>query len=173
MRKEILTTMFIVLFISGFSAQGQEKTQPETGRPAVTPLRKLQLPEPKLTGSVSLEQAMAVRRSVRQFTSQELNLEQVGQLAWAGQGITQKERGYRTAPSAGALYPIRLYFIIKGGMYVYEPNDHSLELGEESCSQVRPKGPPIYAFGSRAHRPEYSPPGGQFGISLGANRRLR
>jgi SagB-type dehydrogenase family enzyme len=127
MRKEILTTMFIVLFISGFSAQGQEKTQPETGRPAVTPLRKLQLPEPKLTGSVSLEQAMAVRRSVRQFTSQELNLEQVGQLAWAGQGITQKERGYRTAPSAGALYPIRLYFIIKGGMYVYEPNDHSLE----------------------------------------------
>jgi len=127
MRKVILTTIFILLFTVDFSVQGQERTQPGTGRPAVTPLRKLQLPEPKLTGDVSLEQAMAVRRSVRQFTRQELNLEQVGQLAWAGQGITQKELGYRTAPSAGALYPIRLYFIIKGGMYVYEPTEHSLE----------------------------------------------
>ena len=117
----------IILFALSIFAQGQEGTETGTNRPVTTPLSKLQLPQPKLVGNVSLEETLAARRSVRQFTGQELNLEQVGQLAWAGQGITQKETGYRTAPSAGAIYPIKLYFIVKGGMYVYEPSDHSLE----------------------------------------------
>ncbi len=127
MKAAIPITIFILLSVVGFPAQGQERTEPETDRPAVTPLRKLQLPEPKLTSDVSVEEALAARRSVRQFTKKELNLEQVSQLAWAGQGITKKDTGYRTAPSAGAIYPIRLYFIIKGGIYVYEPGEHSLE----------------------------------------------
>ncbi len=127
MKTAIPITIFILLSCAVFSVQGEETTETEISRPAVTPLRKLQLPEPKLTGILSVEEALAARRSIRQFTKEELDLEQVAQLAWAGQGITQKETGYRTAPSAGAIYPIRLYFIIKGGMYVYEPGTHSLE----------------------------------------------
>jgi len=80
--------------------------------PIVSPLNIVRLSRPKLTGPVSLEQTLARRRSVRQFTRQQLDLAQISQLAWAGQGITEPRRGFRTAPSAGALYPIRLYFCL-------------------------------------------------------------
>lgn len=95
--------------------------------PRVSPLNIVRLSQPKLTGPVSLEQTLARRRSVRQFTRQQLDFTQIGQLAWAGQGITEPQRGFRTAPSAGALYPIRLYFATQEGMFVYNPNEHSLE----------------------------------------------
>lgn len=88
---------------------------------------KIALPEPKLMGPLSLEQALAKRRSVRQFAGQQLDFVQIGQLAWAGQGITEKQRGFRTAPSAGAIYPIRLYFATQKGLFVYNAKEHSLE----------------------------------------------
>jgi protease I len=87
----------------------------------------VQLAEPKLTGSLSFEQALAKRRSVRQFTNQPLKFAQIGQLAWAGQGITEPQKGLRTAPSAGAIYPIELYFATPEGLFVYRPDQHSLE----------------------------------------------
>jgi SagB-type dehydrogenase family enzyme len=93
----------------------------------VSSLKTVRLSEPRLTGRTSLEQTLAKRRSVRQFTGQQLSAEQISQLAWAGQGITEKQRGFRTAPSAGALYPIKLYFVTQEGMFVYNPHQHSLE----------------------------------------------
>jgi protease I len=51
----------------------------------------------------------------------------MGQLAWAGQGITEPDKGLRAAPSAGALYPIELYFVATQGSFVYQPKQHSLE----------------------------------------------
>jgi len=90
-------------------------------------LKIIQLPEPKLVGTVSFEQALSKRRSVRQFTGQPFKFSQVGQLAWAGQGITEQKKGLRTAPSAGELYPIELYFVMPEGLFVYRPALHSLE----------------------------------------------
>ena len=90
-------------------------------------LRVLQLAEPKLSGQVSLEEALTKRRSVRQFTGQPLKPTQVSQLAWAGQGITEPVRGLRTAPSAGAVYPIDLYFATPEGLFIYRPKGHGLE----------------------------------------------
>jgi SagB-type dehydrogenase family enzyme len=90
-------------------------------------LRTIQLSEPNLTGALSLESAFAQRRSTRQFSSKKLTLSQIGQLAWAGQGITDSAAGLRTAPSAGALYPITLYIAIYDGLFVYRPQSHSLE----------------------------------------------
>ena len=87
----------------------------------------IQLSPPKLAGRLSLEETLAKRRSVRAFTSQPLEFEQIGQLAWAGQGITERQKGFRTAPSAGAIYPIKLYFVIQKGIFVYNPDEHSLE----------------------------------------------
>ncbi|MHC4574354.1 MAG: DJ-1/PfpI family protein [Planctomycetota bacterium] len=89
--------------------------------------RILQLPEPKLTGSLSFEEALAKRRSVRQFASLPLALDQLAQLAWAGQGITERQQGFRTAPSAGAIYPITMYFATPEGLFLYNPGEHSLE----------------------------------------------
>jgi SagB-type dehydrogenase family enzyme len=76
---------------------------------------------------MSLEQALAQRRSVRDFREQGLTLEQLSQLLWAAQGITNP-RGFRTAPSAGALYPLELYVVSRDGFYHYRPAGHELAL---------------------------------------------
>ena len=114
-------TIFTIILV-GFAAicLGQRRSR-------VSPVKIVQLSAPRLTGPVSFEQALAKRRSVRQFTSQPLNFAQIGQLAWAGQGITEPEKGLRTAPSAGAIYPIKLYFVTQEGTFVYHPDKHSLE----------------------------------------------
>jgi len=92
-----------------------------------SPLKIVQLTEPRQKGPLSLEEALAKRRSVRQFTGQPLKLSEIGQLAWAGQGITEPKRGLRTAPSAGEIYPIELYFVTQDGLFVYRPQGHGLE----------------------------------------------
>jgi SagB-type dehydrogenase family enzyme len=88
----------------------------ETAR--VTPL-----PSPIVSGGESLAEALAERRSVRSFADQTLTPSQIGQLLWAAQGITHPQ-GYRTAPSAGALYPLEAYVVTAAGVYHYEPQGH-------------------------------------------------
>jgi SagB-type dehydrogenase family enzyme len=85
----------------------------------------LQLPPPERKGTMSLEEALARRRSVREFTPEALSERELSQLLWAAQGITHGE-GLRTAPSAGALYPLELYVASAGGFYRYEPRPHRL-----------------------------------------------
>ena len=89
------------------------------------------LPEPSVTGTTSLEQLIAQRRSRRDYQNTALELAEIGQLLWAAQGITHV-RGLRAAPSAGALYPLELYVVtgrIEGlahGMYHYDSRQHQL-----------------------------------------------
>jgi len=90
-------------------------------------LKIIQLAEPKFKGTVSFEEALVRRRSVRQYADRPLGFGEISQLAWAGQGITEPEKGLRTAPSAGALYPIDLYFATPEGLFLYRPGDHILE----------------------------------------------
>jgi len=87
----------------------------------------ISLPEPKIKGEMSLEEAIKDRRSIRSFDEKDLNLEQISQLLWAAQGITD-ERGHRASPSAGALYPLELYIVKKDGAYHYVPEGHKLEM---------------------------------------------
>ena len=92
---------------------------------------KMMLPEPRYDGEVSIEEALLKRRSIRQYTGEPLTPQEVSQLLWAGQGITDP-RGYRTAPSAGALYPLEIYVVVGDvenlaeGVYKYEPVEHEL-----------------------------------------------
>lgn len=85
------------------------------------------LPKPILDGAMSLEQAMQTRRSVRSFQADLLSESQKSQLLWAAQGITNS-RGYRSAPSAGALFPLEVYWIEHVGLYHYDPSQHALKL---------------------------------------------
>jgi SagB-type dehydrogenase family enzyme len=93
------------------------------------------LPDPALEGEMSLEEAILERRSRRDFGDSPLTATEISQILWAGQGITDPE-GHRTAPSAGALYPLELYLVageqgVEGlgeGVYHYVPQSHSLEL---------------------------------------------
>jgi SagB-type dehydrogenase family enzyme len=91
----------------------------------------IKLPAPDRDGSVPLETTLQNRRSVRFFQEAPLSLPAVSQLLWAAQGITDL-RGFRTAPSAGALYPLEIYIVahdvsgLKKGIYLYKPADHTL-----------------------------------------------
>jgi len=76
---------------------------------------------------MSLEQALAARRSQREFASKPLPLVELGQLAWAAQGVTEPDDGLRTAPSAGALYPLELYFLLPDGVLHYIVAEHAFE----------------------------------------------
>ena len=93
--------------------------------------KKIKLPEPRYSSNISVEQALLKRRSIRQYKDEPLTLAEVSQLLWAAQGVTDAE-GYRTAPSAGALYPLEVYVVIgnvKGimpGIYKYKPYRHEL-----------------------------------------------
>ncbi len=87
----------------------------------------IQLPQPKEKGEDTLEEVLWERHSVREYKDQELNWEQIGQLLWAAQGINRPGTPYRTAPSAGALYPLELYVLLPDGLFHYLPQKHVLE----------------------------------------------
>jgi len=108
---------------------------------------EIKLPEPLTEGEMSLERTLDQRRSVRSYSDSSLSLEELSQLIWAAQGITKRMEkpahwpesrewfgGLRTAPSAGALYPLEVYVAagevegLEKGLYRYHPLQHSLEM---------------------------------------------
>ncbi|MHC4550163.1 MAG: SagB/ThcOx family dehydrogenase [Planctomycetota bacterium] len=94
------------------------------------------LPAAVRKGGLPLREALAQRRSVREFEAAPLTREQIGQLLWAAQGITDA-RGYRTAPSAGALYPLEVYVATAEGVFHYRPHDHALARLSDQDVRVR------------------------------------
>ena len=124
----VLLTVFIV---GGISCVGKA---PETLAPLLQgPAGEvsIKLPQPCYSSKVSLEESLLKRRSVREYSGEALTLEEVSQLLWAAQGITS-EWGGRTAPSAGALYPLEVYVAVGNvenlnpGVYKYKPERHEL-----------------------------------------------
>lgn len=109
-------------------ASGEAEPAPT---PAAAEETTVDLPQPRLEGNTSLEEALQKRRSVREYAGAPLTLDEVSQLLWAAQGITS-ESGGRTAPSAGALYPLEVYLAagdVEGlptGVYRYDPAPHQL-----------------------------------------------
>jgi SagB-type dehydrogenase family enzyme len=107
----------IFSFISVISFYGQENM--------------FKLPQPRKDSFLSVERAIYSRRSVREYQDKDLKLEDVSQLLWAAQGITSPY-GLRSAPSAGALYPVEIYLVatkvekLQPGVYKYIPLTHSL-----------------------------------------------
>lgn len=107
------------------------------GKPANMPTEStgqettIKLPEPRYESDVSIEQSLLQRRSIRSYSNDPLTLQEVAQLLWAAQGITGSG-GLRTAPSAGALYPLEVYVVcgnvqgLPSGIYVYKPDEHEL-----------------------------------------------
>ncbi len=92
------------------------------------PVREVSsLPRPSGRGTVTLERALSMRRSHREFTTEPLNDQQIGQLLWAAQGVTA-DWGGRTAPSAGGLYPLELYLLTPDAYRHYLPEGHRVEV---------------------------------------------
>ena len=131
----------MVIIISGcynFTADVREGASASTEDPLS--LTVYFLPSPDTAGgAVSVEEALAGRRSRRDFTDKALSIEQLAQILWAAYGITEPDAenpalrgGLRTAPSAGAMYPLEIYVAVgnvtrvETGLYKYEPIDDKI-----------------------------------------------
>lgn len=133
----VAALLFRIFFSSVTPARGINKeSATELHLPALTdqiPGTMISLPQPITDGHVSLEKSMSLRRSVRTYKNQPLSIQELSQLLWAGQGVTN-ERGFRTAPSAGATFPIELFVVVnnvqglKKGIYHYIIGEHKLKL---------------------------------------------
>jgi len=123
-KHSILLTMVIIPFILNgcISSKPSLTSQDEMAQSQLTPL-----PEPSFEGQLSLEETLLLRRSMREYRDQPLDLAEISQLLWAAQGITNPA-GYRTVPSAGALYPLEIYIVTEAGVFHYLPYDHALHV---------------------------------------------
>jgi SagB-type dehydrogenase family enzyme len=115
---------FLVLFFAFYKKNPDElKAEEKKG--------KITLPKVSYAGKTSVEEALSQRRSIREYKDEPLKLEELSQLLWAAQGITS-DRGGRTAPSAGAKYPLEIFVVVgkveklDPGIYHYHPQDHTL-----------------------------------------------
>jgi len=102
--------------------------------------KTFQLPVPSFESNVSVEQALLNRRSRRDFKSDPISMNDVSQILWAAYGINQSKkfslfrsgRRLKTAPSAGARYPLELYLVagkvndLPPGLFKYLPSDHCI-----------------------------------------------
>ncbi len=126
-----------LLIIATACTNNGNKTVNENETPAISENMSdhinVNLPEPSLDGNSSLESVLSRRRSVREYKQEPLSIEQLSQLLWAAQGITGSANK-RTAPSAGALYPLEVLLSadnvtgLESGIYRYEPIEHKLIL---------------------------------------------
>lgn len=130
MKKIIYLTLIVIpLLLSGCT--GFKATTIAPDALSASPAQVIKLPAPRLASSVSLEETLHNRRSIRDYSGNPLKLEEVSQLLWATQGVTS-DTGFRTAPSAGALYPLKVYLVagnvdnLVNGIYEYNPPEHEL-----------------------------------------------
>ncbi|MDH3681755.1 MAG: nitroreductase family protein, partial [Acidimicrobiia bacterium] len=101
--RALRVTLIVALTIGcGDQDETREQEKPEA---------RVQLVPPRHQSDVSVEEALLNRRSVREYTGAALTLAEVSQLLWAAQGTTN-DQGFRTAPSAGALYPLEVYVVV-------------------------------------------------------------
>jgi len=94
---------------------------------------RIKLPKPVKKRHLSVEEAIMRRRSGRDFTDSPLVSDDISQLCWAAQGVTDPAYGLRAAPSTGALYPLELFLVVgnsdlQAGVYGYVPREHALEV---------------------------------------------
>jgi len=129
--KSLPILLFLLLLLWGCAPVATPAAPTEGVAPTPAQPTVVTLPEPRLESEVSLEEALLKRRSVREYSNEPLRLVEVAQLLWAAQGITS-EWGGRTAPSAGALYPLEVYVAVGNvdglapGVYKYRPQTHEL-----------------------------------------------
>ena len=88
--------------------------------------KRIELPVVTGYGGFPLDQALGTRRSVREYTDDKLDIVVISKLLWSAQGMTEKKYGLRTAPSAGATYPLEVYVATEEYVARYDPSKHDL-----------------------------------------------
>jgi len=104
------------------STLAQEKSGGET----------ITLPSPAYESAMSIERALSERRSIRSYKEEPLTLNELSQILWGAQGITEPTKGLRAAPSPRAAYLLQVYVLpgnvtnLPMGIYKYQPQGHEL-----------------------------------------------
>ena len=130
-------TIGLIFALNLYCQEIREETSMQNSAPEI-----IQLPTPRYDGETSVEKALLQRRSVRSYKKDPLTVSDISQILWAAQGITEKTYGLRTAPSAGALYPLELYLVatnvdeLKPGVYKYIPQDHTMKRISEGDKRI-------------------------------------
>lgn len=102
------------------------------------------LPKPNFDIAINanLFHVMQSRRTVRSFSNYKMNIKELSVLLWCAQGITNSN-GFRTAPSAGGLFPIEVVVAVSNveglekGLYLYIPHEHKLVMySKKSVNQA-------------------------------------
>ena len=97
-------------------------------KPAATPVdmtETITLVAPEAKGGATINEALAARRSWREVGPEKLTLEELSGVLWAAAGENRTD-GQLTAPSALALYPVRVYAFFAEGVYRYDARAHKL-----------------------------------------------
>ncbi len=119
----LLLPLLLAAVLTCCAHQGEEKNENSS--------EKIKLPEPSKDEKKSLERTLSERRSIRDYSNDNLTIKELSQLLWSAQGITDP-RGFRTAPSAGALYPLEIFVVagrvdgLEPGIYRYYPSRHEI-----------------------------------------------
>lgn len=118
----------LLSFLIGIGC-AREKLPAEAVKPP--PAEAVELPQPRYESEMSVEEALKSHRSIRSPKDEPLTLTELSQLLWAAQGVTA-DWGGRTAPSAGATYPLEVYVVVgdvetlEDGLYHYNPETHTI-----------------------------------------------
>lgn len=107
----------------GQSQSGSEASEPAT---AVVHGAEIALLPVDPQAGLTINEALQNRRSWREYAAEPLSLEELSGVLWAAAGVNRPEQGRLTAPSALALYPIRVYAFFAEGVYRYEAPAHKL-----------------------------------------------
>jgi SagB-type dehydrogenase family enzyme len=124
--RRISICFLLALLCTALGCTAQSAAPAQSGAAAQSNAAQIALPAASRSGGITLNEALARRRSVRSFTAEKLTPEQIAQLAWSAQGISG-EQGHRTAPSAHAKYYLHLYLAQPEGFFEYIPASHSLQ----------------------------------------------
>ena len=109
------------------SCAGQPADKSHTAATPLTEGETIRLVTPARTGGKTIDEALWLRRTSREYSPEQLSLEELSGVVWAAAGINRPQDNRLTAPSALALYPIRLYVFLPAGVYVYDAVNHRLD----------------------------------------------
>jgi protease I len=115
-----LTILIVILTCFTALCLGQRRIR------AVTQ-KVIQLTRPKTVGKLSFEEALSKQQDTFIFTGQTIERVRIGQLAWAAQGVRETQTNLQTVPSTEEASPIQLYLATNEGLFVYLPDENSLE----------------------------------------------
>ncbi len=114
LKLRLLCLCIITVFAFSFFASAQK-------------IKTENLPKPNFSGkNSSLLKLLENRRTHRKFSSREIPLQQLSEMLWCANGVNDSSSGKRTVPSAHNWHGVTVYAATSNGLFLYEPNEHSL-----------------------------------------------